>query len=117
MLLSIHLSLSFLVADNDCDIPIDPDNTEQYIVWAIGGLEETAFRHFTRSGFDTAPIHLGRAPLNECAGRTLSCQSCPAFEALTTLPEDGNIFRATIGPSGSDRGYMAFTGEYYQIST
>ena len=29
-------------------MPFDPD-TEQYIVWAIGGVEETAFRHFTRS--------------------------------------------------------------------
>ena len=36
--------------DADCDLPIDPTNEEQYIVWGVGPLGETAFRHFSRSG-------------------------------------------------------------------
>ena len=40
--------------DNTCDIPVDPDNENQYIVWGIGGLGETAFKHFIRAeGEDT----------------------------------------------------------------
>ena len=36
-------------ADTTCDTSIDPTNSNQYIVWAIGGLGETAFRHFIRA--------------------------------------------------------------------
>ncbi len=36
-------------ADNTCDLPIDPDNENQFIVWAVGGLGVTAFKHFTRA--------------------------------------------------------------------
>ena len=35
--------------DSTCDIPIDPLNMEQYIVWGVGGLGETAFQHFKRA--------------------------------------------------------------------
>ena len=41
--------LCVIVADSTCDITIDPDNTNQYIVWGIGGLGETAFKHFDRA--------------------------------------------------------------------
>ena len=41
--------LCVIVADSTCDITIDPDNTDQYIVWGIGGLGETAFKHFDRA--------------------------------------------------------------------
>ena len=37
------------VADSgSCDRPIDPTNN-QYIVWGIGSLGETAFQHHTRA--------------------------------------------------------------------
>ena len=39
----------FLLDDRDCDIPIDPDNQETYIVWGVGGMDETALKHFERS--------------------------------------------------------------------
>lgn len=35
--------------DDSCDIPISPTNMNQYIVWATGGLGETAFIHFNRA--------------------------------------------------------------------
>ena len=35
--------------DDECDLPLDPDNEDQYIVWGVGGLGETAFRHFIRA--------------------------------------------------------------------
>ena len=41
--------LCVIVADSTCDITIDPDNADQYIVWGIGGLGETAFKHFDRA--------------------------------------------------------------------
>ena len=37
------------VGDPVCDIDFDISNQDQYIVWAIGGLGETAFVHFVRS--------------------------------------------------------------------
>lgn len=39
--------LNFLYLDDStCDINIDPTNSNQFIVWAIGGLGRTAFKHF-----------------------------------------------------------------------
>ena len=32
-----------------CDRAIDPTNQNQYIVWGIGSLGETAFQHHTRA--------------------------------------------------------------------
>ncbi len=37
------------IADSECDSDIDPSNTEQYVVWGVGGLGETAFKHFLRA--------------------------------------------------------------------
>ena len=47
-----HLCNDFCIdtGDDDCDIDVDPTNVNQYIVWANGGLGETAFIHFRRSG-------------------------------------------------------------------
>ena len=45
---SYNIMLLF-IGDSDCDLTFDPAN-EQFVVWAIGGIEETAFRHFDRSG-------------------------------------------------------------------
>ena len=40
----------FFTADSGtCDRPIDPANQNQYIVWGIGSLGETAFQHHTRA--------------------------------------------------------------------
>ena len=38
-----------VTGDAVCDLALDPDNENQYIVWGVGGLGETAFRHFTRA--------------------------------------------------------------------
>lgn len=35
-----------------CDLALDPDR-EQYIVWGVGGLGETAFKHFIRANGNT----------------------------------------------------------------
>lgn len=40
---------SFYFSGDMCDIALDPNSTNQYIVWAIGGLGETAFVHFSRA--------------------------------------------------------------------
>ena len=37
-----------IVADSTCDLTIDPDMS-QYVLWGIGGIEETAFKHFVRT--------------------------------------------------------------------
>ena len=43
-------TLSMNTADSGtCDRPIDPTNQNQYIVWGIGSLGETAFQHHTRA--------------------------------------------------------------------
>ena len=34
---------------DECDRDINPDNENQYIVWGVGGLGDTAFRHFVRA--------------------------------------------------------------------
>ena len=44
----ISLCNNFLVADSMCDLTITPDE-DQYVLWAIGGIEETAFKHFIRT--------------------------------------------------------------------
>ena len=46
------LALNFVSYPADsgtCDRPIDPTNQNQYIVWGIGSLGETAFKHHTRA--------------------------------------------------------------------
>ena len=47
--MSVIIDSVLPLADSACDITIDPNNTDQYIVWAIGGLGETAFKHFNRA--------------------------------------------------------------------
>ena len=41
--------LSTIADSGSCDRPIDPTNQNQYIVWGIGSLGETAFQHHTRA--------------------------------------------------------------------
>ena len=36
-------------AGDQCDRVIDPENMKQYIAWGVGGLGETAFRHFVNA--------------------------------------------------------------------
>lgn len=38
----------FSAADTTCDNTLDPD-TPQFIVWAVGGVGATAFKHFNRA--------------------------------------------------------------------
>ena len=47
-MLTLSHCYDYFVADEDCDLSFDPDST-QYIVWALGGIEETAFKHSKRS--------------------------------------------------------------------
>ena len=56
--LSLPLSMCFLAwrhtviyhyPGDECDRDINPDNENQYIVWGVGGLGDTAFRHFVRA--------------------------------------------------------------------
>ena len=91
--------LCVLIADSTCDITIDPNNTNQYIVWGVGGLGETAFKHFIRANcmfvfivyedvllyvcisiVGDDPIHLGRAPEDQCNNTQLASQSCNSVE-------------------------------------
>ena len=48
MILFYKIGFCF-VSDDACDLELDPNNTNQYIVWGVGGLGETAFRHFERA--------------------------------------------------------------------
>lgn len=38
-----------VIGDTECDIDFDVNNQNQFIVWAIGGLDQTAFIHTERS--------------------------------------------------------------------
>ncbi|XP_064398528.1 protein Skeletor, isoforms B/C-like [Halichondria panicea] len=114
---------SFSTNDSTCDIPIDPLNMEQYIVWGVGGLGETAFQHFKRASASDPPIHFGRTPVNMCP-REVQCRQCSEpFEAAVIEALEDTIFSVSIGPSGADRGYEAITGQvgwgiaYYINST
>ena len=121
------------LADSTCDITIDPNNTNQYIVWGVGGLGETAFKHFIRADgrFSTCtfshidsctilyfyssiatddPIHLGREPQDQCVGVQFVCESCIPFENERIIALGDTTFQARIGPSGNERGYMGITG-------
>ena len=56
------------------------------------------------------PIHLGRAPLDECAGVELMCQQCDPFPAQQIVAREDSTFTAVIGPSANPRGYTGITG-------
>ena len=58
------------------------------------------------------PIHLGRAPLDECAGVQLMCQQCDPFPAQRIVVREDTTFTAVIGPSANPRGYTGITGRY-----
>ena len=94
-----------------CDRPLDPDNTQLYIVWGVGGLGSTAFRHFLRAQATDPPLHLGRTPLDSCGTTPLSCATCPPYVGQRIIARDNTTFRAVIGPSGSNRGYTSIAGE------
>ena len=49
MVLLVHYSLLSATDSGTCDRAIDPTNQNQYIVWGIGALGETAFQHHTRA--------------------------------------------------------------------
>jgi hypothetical protein len=95
-------------AGDECDQDINPDNENQYIVWGVGGLGDTAFRHFVRAENGDAPLHLGRQPSKDC--ESLVCSSCDAYETQTLVAPSDATFVAHIGPSGDQRGYMGITG-------
>ena len=48
---SMHYVYVYICIDDNgtCDRPIVPSNQNQYIVWGIGSLGETAFQHHTRA--------------------------------------------------------------------
>ena len=123
-----------VTGDDVCDLALDPDNENQYIVWGIGGLGETAFRHFTRAqskantDICTAmtlyciplicvyvytdgdpPLHLGRAGSSDCM--SLQCSTCEPYQNERLTAPSGTTFTARIGPSGDVRGYIGITGE------
>ena len=58
-----------VTGDDVCDLALDPDNENQYIVWGIGGLGETAFRHFTRAQ--------SKANTDICTAMTLTLYCIP----------------------------------------
>ena len=58
-----------------------------------------------------APIHLGRTPLNECAGVALQCAECDPFPSSRFEAPEDTTFVAVIGPAANPRGYTAITSE------
>jgi hypothetical protein len=95
-------------AGDACDKAIDPDNENQYIVWGVGGLGDTAFRHFIQTSRSAAPLHLGRQPSKNCP--PLVCPRCKPYETQTLVAPSDATFVARISPSGNQRGYMGITG-------
>ena len=78
------------VGDDTCDSDIDPSNQDQYIVWANGGLGETAFIHFNRADGELLWLHNSPwlhvyvvhsipifTPRRACASKGLCDPSCP----------------------------------------
>ena len=57
------------------------------------------------------PIHLGRIPVNECAGVELTCKECDPFPASRFVAREDATFIAVIGPAANPRGYTAITSE------
>ncbi|XP_064398586.1 protein Skeletor, isoforms B/C-like [Halichondria panicea] len=107
----VAFSRNFSTSDDTCDLPIDPDNEEQYIVWAVGGLGNTAYKHFARASGTDEPIHLGRSPVNSCS-TPLVCPDCPPFSAIEMDVRDQNAtFLINIGPNALERGYMSIAGQ------
>lgn len=60
---------------------------------------------------NSLPLHFGRDPLNECYQVPIVCELCDPFAATTLQSTEDHTFSVRIGPSGSDRGYMALTGK------
>jgi hypothetical protein len=58
-----------------------------------------------------SPIHLGRTPLDECAGVQLQCTECDPFPSGRFEALEDTTFVAVIGPAANPRGYTAITGE------
>ncbi len=59
----------------------------------------------------TQPILLGRTPINQCEGTTLTCQSCEPFESRRFTYDDDATLNFQIGPSAGESGYTGITGE------
>ena len=99
-------------------------------MWGVGGLGETAFKHFIRAEgrfsaghIDSCtifyissltatddPIHLRREPQDQCVGIKFICDSCIPFENRNITAREDTTFQARIGPSGNERGYVGITG-------
>ena len=67
--------------------------------------------HFLFSLGDDPPIHLGRAPRDECTGVDVTCGGCAPFVNRHIISRENTVFELKIGPSGNERGYQAITGE------
>ncbi|KAL5467444.1 hypothetical protein EMCRGX_G031668 [Ephydatia muelleri] len=93
--------------DSECDSIIDPSQP-QYVVWGVGGLGETAFKHFRRAQATMSPFALSTSSTCQTS---LTCTACKPFGATKIVALENKTFVARIGPSGADRGYIAITGQ------
>ena len=57
-MLFLNSIVLFSLADSVCDIEFNANSLDRYIVWAIGGLGETAFRHFIRADSELSSVFL-----------------------------------------------------------
>lgn len=58
-----------------------------------------------------APISLGRAADNKCAGVSIECPICQGFSERTfNVTKKNAVFVATVGPTGGQRGYTSIAG-------
>ncbi|XP_058800377.1 protein Skeletor, isoforms B/C [Phymastichus coffea] len=91
-----------------------PTNGSVYVIWALGHLDENrepSFHDFYPKS--NLKLELGRSePENTCVDFTTSnTKLIEPWEKNEIFDRSIRTFRATIGPSGGQRGYQSITGQ------
>lgn len=94
------------------DIPYMTDGTKQYIVWAIGPINDDGLvvKH-TKRLTGSKVLNFGRKPMANCRPvEGVEEKDLQGWPAPSISGENTKTFTITLGPPGGKRGYESITG-------